>query len=62
MGDDIPDITVMEKVGVATCPQDAVSDIKKISHYVSHKNGGEGCVREIIEQVMRVQNKWYVKK
>jgi 3-deoxy-D-manno-octulosonate 8-phosphate phosphatase (KDO 8-P phosphatase) len=49
---------VMEKVGVATCPQDAVSDIKKISHYVSHKKGGEGCVREIVEQVMRVQNKW----
>jgi 3-deoxy-D-manno-octulosonate 8-phosphate phosphatase (KDO 8-P phosphatase) len=58
MGDDIPDMLVMEKVGVATCPQDAVSDIKKISHYVSHKKGGEGCVREIVEQVMRVQNKW----
>ena len=58
MGDDLPDMLVMEKVGVATCPQDAVSDIKKISHYVSHKKGGEGCVREIVEQVMRVQNKW----
>ena len=58
MGDDVPDIPVMEKAGIATCPQDAVSDVKKIADYVSHKKGGDGCVREIIEQVMRVQNKW----
>jgi len=58
MGDDVLDLPVMGKVGVATCPQDAVSDVKKIADYVSHKKGGDGCVREIIEQVMRVQNKW----
>ncbi len=58
MGDDVLDLPVMKKVGVATCPQDAVSDVKKIADYVSHKKGGDGCVREIIEQVMRVQNKW----
>ena len=58
MGDDIPDMSVMERVGVATCPQDAVHDVKRIADYVSHKNGGDGCVREILEQVMRVQNKW----
>ena len=58
LGDDLPDLSVLEKVGVATCPQDAVSDVKKIVDYVSHKKGGDGCVREIIEQVMRVQNKW----
>ena len=58
MGDDVPDLSVLKKVGVATCPQDAVSDVKKIVDYVSHKKGGDGCVREIIEQVMRVQNKW----
>ena len=58
MGDDVPDIPVMEKAGIATCPQDAVYDVKKIADYVSHKKGGDGCVREIIEQVMRVQNKW----
>tara|TARA_B100001175_G_C19509230_1_gene642705 strand:+ start:1823 stop:2332 length:510 start_codon:yes stop_codon:yes gene_type:complete len=58
MGDDVLDLSVMGKVGVATCPQDAVSDVKKIADYVSHKKGGDGCVREIIEQVMRVQNKW----
>jgi 3-deoxy-D-manno-octulosonate 8-phosphate phosphatase (KDO 8-P phosphatase) len=58
MGDDVPDMYVMETVGVATCPQDAVPDVKRIADYVSHKNGGDGCVREIVEQVMRVQNKW----
>ena len=58
MGDDVPDIVVMEQVGVAACPQDAVSDVKEIANYVSHKKGGEGCVREIIEQTLRVQGKW----
>ena len=58
VGDDIPDIPVMEKVGVSCCPSDAVPDVKEIVDYVSHKKGGEGCVREIIEQVLRVQGKW----
>ena len=58
MGDDIPDIKIMKKVLLATCPNDAVMDVKEISDYVSPKNGGQGCVREIIEQVLRVQNKW----
>lgn len=58
MGDDIPDIEVMKKVAVAACPQDAVSDVKAISNYISHKKGGEGCVRDIIEQTLRVQQKW----
>ncbi|MFL2577112.1 MAG: KdsC family phosphatase [Flavobacteriaceae bacterium] len=58
MGDDVPDIPIMKKVGLATCPQDAVTDVKSIADYVSHKKGGYGCVREIIEQVMRVQQKW----
>jgi 3-deoxy-D-manno-octulosonate 8-phosphate phosphatase (KDO 8-P phosphatase) len=58
MGDDIPDIPVMEKVGISCCPLDAVSDVKAMADYVSHKKGGEGCVREIIEQVLRVQGKW----
>ena len=48
----------MEKVGLGCCPADAVSDVKNMADYVSHKNGGEGCVREIIEQVLRVQGKW----
>ncbi len=58
MGDDIPDYHVMKLVGLASCPQDAASEIKSISHYVSHHNGGRGAVRDVIEQVMRVQGKW----
>jgi len=59
MGDDLVDYTVMKKVGIPVCPMDAVADIKAISKYVSHKNGGEGCVRDIIEQTLRAQNKWF---
>ncbi len=58
MGDDVPDIPVMEKVGVSCCPKDAVTDVLQMSDYISPKKGGEGCVREIIEQVLRVQGKW----
>ena len=58
MGDDIPDIHVMKRVGLPCCPQDAVPEIKAISKYVSHKFGGKGCVRDIIEQVLKVQGKW----
>ena len=58
MGDDIPDIPVMKKIGVPCCPNDAVPDVKQVSIYVSRKNGGKGCVRDIIEQTLRVQNKW----
>jgi 3-deoxy-D-manno-octulosonate 8-phosphate phosphatase (KDO 8-P phosphatase) len=59
MGDDIPDFHVMQLVGLPTCPQDASPEIKAISHYISHKNGGTGAVRDVIEQVMRVQGKWH---
>lgn len=58
MGDDIPDYHVMKLVGLAACPQDASPEIKEISGYISHKNGGKGAVRDVIEQVMRVQGKW----
>ena len=58
MGDDIPDLYVMQKVALPCCPQDAAPEIKSISKYVSHKNGGKGAVRDIIEQVMKVQGKW----
>lgn len=60
MGDDIPDYHVMQLVGLPTCPQDAVAEIKAISKYISHKNGGKGAVREVIEQVMKVQGKWHL--
>ncbi len=59
MGDDIPDFHVMQLVGLPTCPQDASPEIKAISQYISHKNGGTGAVRDVIEQVMRVQGKWH---
>lgn len=58
MGDDLPDYPVMKLVGLPCCPNDAAPEIKDISRYISNKKGGEGCVRDILEQVMRVQGKW----
>ncbi|SCX91605.1 KdsC family phosphatase [Flavobacterium caeni] len=58
MGDDIPDYHVMKLVGLPACPQDASPEIKGISKYISHKNGGRGAVRDAIEQVMKLQGKW----
>jgi 3-deoxy-D-manno-octulosonate 8-phosphate phosphatase (KDO 8-P phosphatase) len=58
MGDDLPDYPVMKMVGIPVCPKDAAVEIKAISHYISDKNGGEGCVRDVLEQVMRAQGKW----
>ncbi|SRR5690554_1679688 len=58
MGDDLPDFPVMKLVGLPCCPQDAVPEIKAISKYVSHKSGGKGAVRDVIEQVLKVQGKW----
>ena len=58
MGDDIPDYKVMVASGIAVCPADADSEIKQISSYISDRKGGEGCVRDIIEQVLRLNNKW----
>ncbi len=58
MGDDLPDYKVMKLVGIPVCPADASEEIKDISIYISDKNGGEGCVRDIIEQVLKVQGKW----
>jgi len=59
MGDDLPDIPPMQMVALACSPQNAVPEVKAISDYVSHKSGGEGCVRDIIEQVMKVRGDWY---
>ena len=58
MGDDIPDYPVMKMVGLAACPKDAVQEIQNISVYISQKKGGNGCVRDVIEQVLKVQDKW----
>lgn len=58
MGDDIPDYEIMLQAGVPTCPADAVEEIKKLATYISHQPGGHGCVRDVIEQVLKVQGKW----
>ena len=58
MGDDIPDIETLMHVGFSCCPQNAAHDVKLVCDYISNKNGGEGCVREIIEQVLKVTKKW----
>lgn len=62
MGDDIPDYNVMRMVGVSACPQDAAVEIKKISDYQSPYNGGHHCVRDVIEQTMRLQGQWFSDK
>jgi 3-deoxy-D-manno-octulosonate 8-phosphate phosphatase (KDO 8-P phosphatase) len=58
MGDDIPDYSVMKKVGVPVCPSNAATEIKEISVYISPIAGGQGCVRDVVEQTLRVQGKW----
>ena len=58
MGDDLPDYPVMKRVGLATCPKDAVEEIKSVSKYISNKKGGQGCVRDVVEQVLRAHGKW----
>jgi 3-deoxy-D-manno-octulosonate 8-phosphate phosphatase (KDO 8-P phosphatase) len=58
MGDDIPDIPPMKVVGMATCPQNAIPEVKINCHYISPVNGGAGCVRDVIEQVLKVRGDW----
>ncbi|MGM5630722.1 HAD hydrolase family protein [Apibacter raozihei] len=58
MGDDLPDYDVMTKVGVGAAPKDACSEILSIADYISPISGGQGCVRDVIEQVMRTRNDW----
>ena len=58
MGDDIPDYPVMKEIALPCCPKDAVPEIQDISLNISQKKGGKGCVRDVIEQVLKVQGKW----
>lgn len=58
MGDDIPDLPVLEAAGLACCPQDAVPEVRSVCDYVSPVKGGEGCVRDILEQAMKVKGLW----
>ena len=59
MGDDIPDYEVMSEVGLSACPADAAVEIKNMADYISFAGGGQGCVRDVIEQVLRAQDKWF---
>jgi 3-deoxy-D-manno-octulosonate 8-phosphate phosphatase (KDO 8-P phosphatase) len=58
MGDDIPDLDVIQLAGLPCCPLDAVQEIKDKSVYISHLNGGAGCVRDVIEKVMKLRGDW----
>jgi len=58
MGDDIPDYGAMKIVGLACAPADAMPEIKSLAHYICNKNGGEGCVREVIEKVLKINEHW----
>lgn len=58
MGDDIPDFEIMQFVGLPVCPADATHEIKQISTYISPYNGGQGCARDVIYQVMAAHNRW----
>jgi 3-deoxy-D-manno-octulosonate 8-phosphate phosphatase (KDO 8-P phosphatase) len=60
MGDDMPDYEAMQIAGVAACPNDAATDIKVISQYKALAKGGEGCAREVIEKVLKLNNHWDV--
>jgi len=60
MGDDIPDFEVMHDVALACCPNDAAPEIKSVCPFISTKKGGEGCVRDIIEQTLKIQDNWFL--
>ena len=62
MGDDIPDVVAMREVGLAACPEDAVEEVRNIAHYISPKGGGKGCVRDLLEQAMRLIGVWSSEK
>ena len=59
MGDDMPDLPAMSVVGLSSCPADAVSEILQVAKYISPLNGGHGCVRDVIEKVLRANDQWH---
>ncbi|RZM07059.1 MAG: HAD-IIIA family hydrolase [Pedobacter sp.] len=59
MGDDMPDILVMQMAGLPCCPADAVAEIRDLSAYISPIKGGEGCVRDVIEKVLKLNAHWH---
>ena len=58
MGDDVPDMEVMRECGLPCCPKDAAPEVKAVSRYISYADGGYGCGRDVVEQVLKAQGKW----
>jgi 3-deoxy-D-manno-octulosonate 8-phosphate phosphatase (KDO 8-P phosphatase) len=59
MGDDLPDLAVLQNAGVPCCPADAVMEVKRVSKYISPIRGGFGCVRDVIEKVLKLNDHWH---
>lgn len=60
IGDDLPDYQILKRVGFAAAPSNAAPEVKAVVDYVAKKHGGRGAVREIIEKILKAQNKWKV--
>ena len=58
MGDDLPDLQILKKVGFAVAPPNAVSEVKKVADYITKNSGGQGAVREVVELILKTQGKW----
>lgn len=58
IGDDIPDLSAFQAVGLKACPADAVAEVKERADYISRYNGGDGCVRDVLEKILKVQGLW----
>jgi 3-deoxy-D-manno-octulosonate 8-phosphate phosphatase (KDO 8-P phosphatase) len=58
IGDDIPDLSAFQAVGLRACPADAVAEVKERADYISRYNGGDGCVRDVLEKILKVQGLW----
>lgn len=58
VGDDIPDIPALKVAGLSVCPADAVQEVKEVCNYVSPFNGGRGCIRDLVERVLKIQGRW----
>ena len=58
MGDDLPDIPLLKNAGVSACPADAIAEIRDFADYISPVNGGNGCVRDVIEKILKIKGQW----
>lgn len=58
MGDDLPDLALLQRAGLPACPSDAAVEVKEIAYYISAQKGGEGCVRDVIEKVLKLNDHW----